>query len=134
MAIIQTSSGSEIVISNTQSTVSIFTASGSTSGVSVSGTQIVAPSANASFKVYAISLASTGIVNIAPRFTNGAGTGPTEFWRTALVNTAGLSSRVNFAVTPPGFFFATGVSTTLALVLDSASLVHYSISYIKESA
>ena len=35
---------------------------------------------------------------------------------------------------PPAFIFATGVSTTLAIKNDSGSLIHYSVSYIKESA
>lgn len=120
---------------NNASTVNIFTVSGSTSGVSLSGVQLVAPSANASFKVFAFSLQTTGIVSVVARFTNGGGSA-TEFWR-ALVTSNQTSSTpigANLAVQPPGYLFATGTSTTLALHLDTATLVHYSVSYIKESA
>lgn len=120
---------------HTDSTASIFTVSGSTSGVSPSGVTLVSPSANASFKVFAFSLQTTGIVSTVARFTNGAGSA-TEFWR-GLVTANQTSSTplgANLAVSPPSFLFATGVSTTLALHLDNASLVHYSVSYFKESA
>lgn len=124
-----------VVLSDNQNTASIFTVAGSTSGVSVSGVQLVAPSANASFKVFAFSLQTTGIVSVVARFTNGGGTA-TEFWR-GLVTANQTSSTpigANLAVQPPGYLFATGTSTTLALHLDTATLVHYSVSYIKESA
>ena len=124
------------VLADAQHTANIFTVSGSTSGVSVSGVTLVAPSANASFKVFAFSLQTTGIVSMALKFTNGAGTSPTEFWRPLVTASATSSAPVgaNLAVPPPGHLFATGVSTTLALVNDTASLVHYSVSYLKESA
>lgn len=120
---------------NESRTASIFTVSGSTSGVSVSGVQLVAPSAAYNFKVYAFSLQTTGIVSVVARFTNGGGSA-TEFWR-GLVTANQTSSApigANLAVPPPSYLFATGTSTTLALHLDTATLVHYSVSYIKESA
>lgn len=120
---------------NAGHTASIFTVAGSTAGVSASGVQLVAPSANAAFKVFAFSLQTTGIVSTVARFTNGGGTA-TEFWR-GLVTANQTSSTpigANLAVTPPGFLFSTGVSTTLALHLDNATLVHYSVSYFKETA
>lgn len=120
---------------NTASTVSIFTVSGSTSGVSPSGVTLVSPSANASFKVFAFSLQTTGLVSLVARFTNGGGSA-TEFWRGLVTanETTGTPKGANLAVPPPSYLFATGVSTTLALHLDTASLVHYSVSFIKESA
>ena len=45
-------------------TASIFTTSGSTSGVSASGVQLVAPSANYNFKVFAFSLTTTALVQL----------------------------------------------------------------------
>ena len=114
--------------------MSIFSVSGSSSAISVSGATIVSPSANASFKVFAINITTTAQTNILLKLTNGAGTSPTEYWRYNLwAPTQGISG-ANIAVTPPGHFFATGASTTLSLVLDSASLVHYSFSYIKEAS
>ena len=120
---------------HTDSTASIFTVTGSTSGVSVSGVTLVAPSASYSFKVFAYSIHTTGLVSLVARFTNGGGSA-TEFWRA--LSTANQSASVpvgaNLAVPPPSYIFATGVSTTLALHLDTATLVHYSVSYFKESA
>lgn len=120
---------------NSASTANIFAVSGSTSGVSASGVQLVAPSANASFKVFAFSLQTTGIVSVVARFTNGGGAA-TEYWRGLVTSNQTASAPVgaNLAITPPGFLFATGTSTTLALHLDTATLVHYSVSYFKESA
>lgn len=123
------------VLSDIQGTASLFTASGSASGVSVSGNTIISPSANASFKVYAYSIQTTGQVSLATKFTNGAGTSPTEFWR-PLVTASGVTGAqgANLATQPGAPLFVTGTSTTLSLLLDSATLVHYSVSYTKESA
>lgn len=121
---------------NIYSTTNIFTVSGSTSGGTTSGVTLVSPSANASFKVFAFSLQTTGIVGSVWRFCNGSGASQTEFFRgLATANqTSSTPVGANLAVTPPGFLFATGVSTTLALVSDTGSLVHYTVSYFKESA
>lgn len=126
--------GNRILMSHTDSTASLFTVSGSTSGVSVLGTTLVSPSANASFKVYAYSIQTTGAVSVTATFTNGAGSA-TEFWR-PLITASGVtgSQGANLTATPGAPLFATGVSTTLALKLDSATLVHYSVAYTKESA
>lgn len=120
---------------NAYHTANIFTVAGTTSGVSASGVTLVSPSANASFKVFAFSVQTTGVISMNPQFTNGAGTSPTVFWTPLITAAATTSSPVgaNLAVTPPGFLFATGTSTTLAL-LNQGSLIHYSVSYIKESA
>lgn len=115
-------------------TASIFATSGSCSSAALGGNTIITPSANYSFKIFAFALSTTVQTGIYVRFTNGASSTPVEYWRYALqAPTQGIAG-ANLAVTPPGFLWATGVSTTLALVLDSASLVHYSISYFKESA
>lgn len=121
---------------NAGHTASIFTVSGSTSGISASGVTLVSPSANASFKVFMYSIQTTAVGSAVFTFTNGAGTSPTEFWRPLVTAAASSSSPIgaNVGVTPPGFIFATGVSTTLALLNPSGVLVHYSVSYIKESA
>lgn len=123
-----------IVLADNQHTASIFTVSGSTSGVSVSGVTLVSPSANYSFKVFAIGLTTTAQAHLVAKFTNGAGTSPTEYWRYGLQAPSAGIAGANLAVPPPAYLFATGTSTTLSLVLDTASLVHYSVSYIKESA
>lgn len=115
-------------------TASIFTVSGSTS--TAGNNTVVSPSASYNFKVFAYSIQTTGLVSIAPRFTTGASAGATELWRPLITAASTTSSPVgaNLAVTPPGFIFATGSNTTLSLYLDAATLVHYSVSYIKESA
>ena len=127
--------GNRIQMSHLDTTASLFTVSGSTAGISVSGVTLVAPSANASFKVYAYSIQTTGAVSLTAKFTNGAGTGPTEFWR-PLVTASGVTGAqgANLTSYPSAPLFATGASTTLALVLDTATLVHYSVAYTKESA
>ena len=124
------------VLVNAFHTANIFTVSGSTSGISASGVTLVSPSANASFKVFIFSLQTTAIGSSVFTFTNGAGTTPTEFWRPLVtaVETSSTPKGANVAVTPPGFIFATGVSTTLALLNPNGVLVHYSVGYIKESA
>ena len=120
---------------NVYNTTSIFTVSGSTSGGTTSGVTLVAPSSAYNFKVFAYSLQTTGIVSEAWRFTNGAGS-ETELWRPLItaVETTSTPKGANMAVQPPGFIFATGTNTTLALKSSTGSLVHYSVSYIKESA
>lgn len=121
---------------NIGSTISLpVTVSTTTSGISASGVQVVAPEAGHNIKVFAYSVQTTGAVSMAIKFTNGAGTSPTEFWR-PLVTAGGVTGvqGANLAVSPPGYLFATGVNTTLAIVNDSASLIHYSVAYFKESA
>lgn len=117
-------------------TVGIFTVSGSTSGVSASGVNLIAPSSSYNFKIFAYSIQTTAVGSIVPRFVNGAGGGQTEFWRPLITAAASSSAPVgaNLAVTPPGYLFATGTNTSLNLHLDTGALVHYSVSYIKESA
>jgi len=107
---------------------------GSTSGVSVSGVTLVAPEASRNIKVYAFSLTTTAQVHNQVRFTNGAGTTPTTFWQLALQAPSAGIAGANLAVSPPAYLFATGAGNTLSLLKDTASLVHYSISYFKESA
>lgn len=124
------------VLADEQTTASIFTASGSASGVSVSGNTIISPSAAASFKIYAFSVQTTGLVSLVAKFTNGSGGSPVEYWRPLVTSNQTSSTPIgaNLATRPAAPLFVTGTSTTLSLVLDTASLVHYSVSYTKESA
>ena len=122
-----------ISLANIQSTASIFTVSSSMTGSYPSGQTIVAPSASYNFKVFAISITTTAQTQNVVTLMNGGGT-PTEFWRVALqAPTAGIAG-ANLAVSPPGYIFATGTNTTLAIRADAGSLIHYSVSYRKESA
>ena len=124
------------VFADAYHTASIFTVSGSTSGGTTSGVTLVAPSANYNFKVFAFNIQSTAVSSTVWRFVNGAAAGQTEFWRPLILAASSSSAPVgaNLAVPPPAYLFATGTSTTLALHSDTGSLVHYSISYIKETA
>lgn len=122
-----------VVLTEQHSTANIFTVTGSVTGSYPSGKTLVSPSANASFKVFAIQLTTTAQVANVVQLHNGGET-ETEFWRYALqAPTQGISG-ANISVTPPGYLFATGTSTTLAIQADAGSLIHYSISYRKESA
>ena len=119
---------------NVYSTANIFTVSGSVSGSYPSGKTIISPSANASFKVFAYSFTTTAQAHMVVTVENGAASSPTEFWRVALQAPAAGIAGANLSVQPPGYLFATGTSVTLAIKRDADSLLHYSISYIKESA
>lgn len=121
------------VLADTNATGRIFTVSGTTS--TAGNNTLVSPSASYNFKVFAYSIQTTGIVSSAPRFTTGASAGATELWRPLInsVQTASTPVGANLAVAPPGYIFHTGVSTTLSLYLDTGTLIHYSVSYIKES-
>lgn len=128
-------SGSKpIVLADTQRTSSIFTVSGTTS--TAGNNTLVSPSASYNFKVFAYSLQTTGVVSSAPRFTTGASAGATELWRPLITAVSTTSSPIgaNLAVGSPSYIFATGTNTTLSLYLDTATLMHYSVSYLKESA
>lgn len=127
------SPASPTVIANTKTTGAIFTVSGSTSGGTTSGVTLISPSANYNFKIYAFSLQTTGVVSGVWRFTNG-GESATEFWRGLITAASSSSAPVGANLTGERPLFETGVNTTLALRTDTASLVHYSVSYIKESA
>jgi hypothetical protein len=121
-----------IVLADVQNTASIFSVSGSTS--TAGNNTLIAPSASYNFKIFAYSFSTTAVTSLTARFTTGASAGATELWRVALQAPASISTGANFGVQPPGYFFATGTNTTLALYLDTGSLVHYSVAYIKESA
>lgn len=123
-----------IVLADQQATASIFTVSGTTS--TAGNNTLVSPSASYNFKVFAYSIQSTGLVSMAPRFSTGASAGATELWRPLItaVSTTSTPIGANLTVQPPGFIFATGTNVTLNLYLDTGSLVHYSVSYLKESA
>lgn len=124
------------VIADILSTATVpASTAGTTSAVSASGATIVSPETGRNIKVFAFSLTTTAQVSLATRFTQGSGASPTELWRVALqAPTAPGMAGANLAVTPPGYLFAAGTGNTLSLVLDSASLVHFAVSYFKESA
>lgn len=124
-----------IVLADVQHTASVFTFSGSTSGGTTSGVTILAPSASYNYKIIAYSLQTTALSSTVWKFTNGAGT-ETELWRPLITAPSTTSTPIgaNMAVPSPSFIFATGVNVTLALKSDTGSLVHYSVSLIKESA
>lgn len=109
-------------------------ASGTAIGVSVSGNTIISPVASRVNKIYAIALTTTAQVHLVARFTNGAGTGPTEYWRYAFQAPSAGIAGANIAVTPPAYLFAQASGATLSLVLDTASRIHYSVAYFRESA
>ncbi len=120
---------------NTSSTIVIpQNSSGSYNGVSVSGATLAGPTAGRVLKVFGIALTTTAQVGIVAKFTNGAGTGPTEYRRYALQAPAQGIAGANIAVSPPAYLFASSSGGTISLVLDSASLVHYTIDYFEESA
>jgi len=122
-----------VSISDPFGTAIVFrTATGSAS--TAGNNTVVSPEASRSIKVFAYQLTTTAQVGIAPRFTTGASAGATELWRNALqAPTQGIAG-ANLAVTPPAYLFATGAGNTLALYIDSGSLVHYSVAYFKETA
>lgn len=129
--------GTDII--NFGATASVASAGGSVSGsVNTAGgsgaNTVKAPVAGRNIKVYAFSLTTTAQVHLSPRFTTGGSGGATELWRMALQAPAQGISGANLAVTPPGYLFSTGAGNTLAIFLDSASLVHYSVAYFLESA
>jgi hypothetical protein len=127
--------GQSLAFLNCAHTAAIYTASGSVTAQGGSNVNtIINPSANYSFKVFAFSLTTTGQVSNNVRFSNGSSAAATEFWRVALIAPSGGMAGANLAVPPPAYLFATGTSTTLALWLGEASIVHYSVSYIKETA
>lgn len=120
---------------NTSSTLVVpIVAAGSFNGVSTLGKTIAGPTSSRVLKIYAYSITTTAQTSLTAKLTNGAGSSPTIFEEWALQAPAQGISGANLAVTPPGYLFATPSGATLALVLDSASLVHYSFKYFEESA
>jgi hypothetical protein len=110
-----------------------YTASGSASGGRASGNTVVSPTSSRRIKVHAFSLTTTAQVQTVATFEDGAGAGGGEVWRAALQAPAQGISGITESVTPPAYLFAMAANTTLALHLDNASLVHYSVSYTKET-
>ena len=56
-----------------------------------------------------------------------------ELWRATLMAPAGASAGLNLAVAPPNFLFASRSGTAVSLSLNTATLIHYSISYFDEA-
>jgi len=110
-----------------------YSATGSYAGVSTLGKTIVAPVASRVNKIYAITLTTTAQVGTVVQLTDGAGSA-TEHWRYALQAPSQGVSGANLAVTPPGYLFATASGSTLAILTNNASLIHYTVAYFRESA
>lgn len=109
------------------------TDSGTFAGISALGKTLASPISGSVIKVCAYALTTTAQVHTVARFTNGAGSA-TEFWRIALQAPAQGIAGANLAVSPPAYLFAIGANVTLALHTDNASLIHYSVTYFRESA
>lgn len=119
---------------NTSATLVVpIVTTGTFNGVSTLGKTIAGPTTSRVLKIFAIALSTTAQVHTVAKFTNGAGTA-VEFWRYALQAPSQGIAGANLAVSPPGYLFATAAGATLALVLDTASLVHYSVAYFEETA
>lgn len=125
--------GADVVnVSNTA--IIPVTVAGSFEGISALGKTLISPVASRNAKIYAYSITTTAQTGLNINFTNGAGS-KTDLWRVGAMQapSQGIAG-ANLAVQPPGFLFATGTNVTLAIHTDSASLVHYSISYFRETA
>ena len=125
-------SGTPSVQDLSGTTTAYYTSAGSASGVSASGNTVVSPATGRVNKIYALQLTTTAQVHVVATFEDGGG--GTEFWRYALQAPSAGIAGANLSVTPPAFLFATGSGDTLTLNLDTGSLVHYSVSYFRESA
>lgn len=123
-----------VIVSNLENTGIIYrNAAGSTS--TAGNTTVVGPESGRNIKIYAYQLTTTAQVGLVARFTTGASAGATEIGgRAALQAPSQGIAGTNRQVTPPSYLFATGTGNTLALYIDTGSLIHYDVSYFKESA
>lgn len=120
-------------------TASIFSVSGSSAAAQTAGITVIAPSSAYNFKIFAYSIQTTGVLASALTFANGNSASQTEFYRPLVAKggsgtSDGTPFGANMAVSPPGYLFATGTNTTLVIAGNNGSTIHYSVSYIKESA
>ena len=123
------------VVNNSSTIVLPRVAVGSYSGVSDLGITLASPAANSNIKVCGYSILTTALTSTLVKFTNGAGAA-TDLWR-PLATPAATASELrgaNLAVSPPAYLFSTGANVTLALHTGNAALIHYSVSYFRESA
>jgi len=97
-----------------------------------SGKTVAGPDAGDKIKVFALSVTTTAQEHMVVTFNNG-GAAATEYWRVGLQAPAQGVAGANLAVAPPAHLFATAAGSTLAIAVDSDSLVHYSVSYFVES-
>lgn len=84
-------------------------------------------------KVYAISLTTTAATELICIFNSGGVANGVELWRATLMAPAGANSGLNLAVTPPAYLFASRSGTAVSLSMNTATLVHYSVSYFDEA-
>ena len=95
------------------------------------GTITLTPSARA--KVFAISLTTTSATELICIFNSGGVANGVELWRATLMAPAGASAGLNLAVSPPNFLFQSRSGTAVSLSLNTATLIHYSLSYFDEA-
>lgn len=108
------------------------TLTGSTGSLSATNGAITVTPTNR-VKVYAISLTTTAATELIAIWNSGGVANGLELWRATLMAPAGASAGLNLAVDPPNFLFQSRSGTAVSLSLNTATLVHYSISYFDEA-
>jgi hypothetical protein len=129
-----TNTTTAVTVTNSVSTIPIVgrTLTGSTGSLSATNGSITLTPTN-KIKVYAISLTTTSATELICIFNSGGVANGLELWRASLMAPAGTNAGLNLAVTPPNFLFASRSGTSVSLSLNTATLVHYSISYFDEA-
>ncbi len=124
-----------VTVTNSVSTIAIVgrTLTGSTGSFASTNTTLsVTPAGGNRIKVYAFSLTTTCATELICVFNSGGVANGLELWRDTLMAPAGSSAGANISVAPPNFLFASRAGTAVSLSLNTASLVHWSISYFEE--
>ena len=120
-------------VTNSVSTIAIVgrTLTGSTGSLSATNGAITLTPTNR-IKIYAISLTTTSATELICILNSGGVANGLELWRATLMAPAGASAGLNLAVAPPNFLFASRSGTAVSLSLNTATLIHYSVSYFDE--
>lgn len=122
-----------VSFANSGVTVSIGrTLTGSTGSLTATNGAITFTPSNR-IKVYAISLTTTSTSELICIYNSGGVANGLELWRATLQAPSGANAGLNLAVTPPAFLFQGRSGTAVSLSLNTATLVHYSISYWDEA-
>lgn len=121
-------------VTNSVSTIMIVgrTLTGSTGSLTATNGVITLTPTNR-IKVYAISLTTTSATELICILNSGGVANGLELWRATLMAPAGSNAGLNLAVTPPNFLFASRSGTAVSLSLNTATLIHYSVSYFDEA-
>lgn len=121
-------------VTNSVSTIQIVgrTLTGSSGSLTATNGSITATPTNR-IKVYAISLTTTCATELICILNSGGVANGLELWRATLMAPAGSNAGLNLSVAPPNFLFASRSGTSVSLSLNTASLIHYSISYFEEA-